>query len=1465
MPEFLHSFQAGKMNKDYDDRLVPNGEYRDALNLEVTDSEGSDVGVLQNVKGNTEIINKKFNESLQSFTVWSTNYIDSLTNAICIGSIVDDTTEKIYWFVASDEASIVAEYDQTADVITPIVVDTQNILNFSKSYLITGINVVEGILLWTDNQSEPKSLNINRWKALNTPNFQTHTKIYGRDFQEQDLTVIRKKPLTALGLDMSTSTRGGAGTGLSPVITTYPGGVTANGESTLNFTYLANIANPGDYEPIPTYSAVQSAAPGTYPASLTGVITIVTNIAANYRAQDRITLTTTINDGGSQIEYKIRLLVVGPLDPSGKLIPSTTLNCQIQSIPSNLPRGNSAYIWTVLLDEINPLYNLSFPRFSYRWKYNNNNISTFAPFTEVAFLGGEFKYKSSDGYNTGMTNNIRKLTLTNIDWGNPDVEEVEILYKSSDSPNVYSLAKLKRSAGLVTDYTVTNEITGATIESIQLLRPYDNVPRKAKAQEVVANRLMYGNYTQQYNVDVPNIVISTINNSRDTDVLPIGTPMPSLKSIRTYQAGISLLDKYGRETPIFTSNESASIVRITQSVESTSLQGIITGNWVAPSWATHYKYFIKETSQEYYNISLDRYYPAEDGNIWLSFPSSERNKLVENNFIILKKQHNSNIPITETNRYKILAIESEAPEFIATENINTATAKCFTLTNNKPGPGVITFKVKGPGNAINNNFFTSIDSSKQLVIQQGSNKTEAYDIETGGPESLNGANDIDYAFTLTKALGEDDADFLSLIGDNVELTIHITEKRVQILPEFEGRFFVRIELDNLLQASIIDPFTETAKEYGIISSNSIVLSSINNGPGNGNQSHAWKDHNSADPIDWKTAINGVPDLNKGQAPTFGSKNVSYVISGFGGDGDLKQPTASNTSSLMFDYFSKQGTNLRFIGPAGEVSQIYRISKTTGLLTSRRGYRDAFNKQRKLFSNSRAYCGVVLNKAFAETWLPVEMQAVRAINEGNPRILASTNPAIFETEPNPSVDLNLFYQASGAYPIADIATPKKLPWFNCYSYGNGVESNRIRDDYNAVTIDKGPIVSAPLDIPYQEEVRLGGLIFSGIFNSVSGVNNLNQFIQADSITKNLNPYYGSIQALKARDTDMIVLCEDKILNILANKDALYNADGQPQLLASDRVLGQAVPYVGEYGISKNPESLASFGFRMYFTDKARGTVLRLSRDGLEPIGEKGMSAFFIDNLLASSTLAGCFDSNKGAYNLTLDNLTPKWQKLLASGKFDRTNPDCEEFTPEGLTTQTTISFKENADGWTSRMSFIPESGCSLNSKFYTFKNGGLWAHDHDTNPLYNNFYGIQYDSSVNVLINDSPEIVKGFKTLNYTGSRQREYVYTIGGTRNYSLAEIKAELLTPTDQTIKPGWYVNHISTDLQEGHIKEFIKKEGKYFNYIKGLETFFNTNCDTNVNTQEFAVQGIGRPSSITGDVDRTEFAIHVFINPEY
>jgi hypothetical protein len=81
MPEAKNTFLKAKMNKDLDDRLLPNGEYRDAQNVLVGKSEEDNVGTLQNIRGN--------------------KILDSLTrpaNSFIIGYLMDSTNSRIYVF-----------------------------------------------------------------------------------------------------------------------------------------------------------------------------------------------------------------------------------------------------------------------------------------------------------------------------------------------------------------------------------------------------------------------------------------------------------------------------------------------------------------------------------------------------------------------------------------------------------------------------------------------------------------------------------------------------------------------------------------------------------------------------------------------------------------------------------------------------------------------------------------------------------------------------------------------------------------------------------------------------------------------------------------------------------------------------------------------------------------------------------------------------------------------------------------------------------------------------------------------------------------------------------------------------------------------------------------------------------------------------------------------------------------------
>ena len=192
-----------------------------------------------------------------------------------------------------------------------------------------------------------------------------------------------------------------------------------------------------------------------------------------------------------------------------------------------------------------------------------------------------------------------------------------------------------------------------------------------------------------------------------------------------------------------------------------------------------------------------------------------------------------------------------------------------------------------------------------------------------------------------------------------------------------------------------------------------------------------------------------------------------------------------------------------------------------------------------------------------------------------------------------------------------STGESINWF--------IEESRIRGGYNNTQVDLGVRAFLVEDDNLQQR-RKSSLIYSGIYNSRTGINNTNQFSVAEDITKTLDPVNGSIQKLFAENTNMTIFQESKVSSVLVDKDAIYTAEGSPIQTTSNVVLGQVQPYLGEYGISTNPESFAVYGFQKYFTDKDRGVVLRLSRDGITEISNYGMIDYFRDNLSALNDLS-----------------------------------------------------------------------------------------------------------------------------------------------------------------------------------------------------------------------------------------------------
>ena len=140
------------------------------------------------------------------------------------------------------------------------------------------------------------------------------------------------------------------------------------------------------------------------------------------------------------------------------------------------------------------------------------------------------------------------------------------------------------------------------------------------------------------------------------------------------------------------------------------------------------------------------------------------------------------------------------------------------------------------------------------------------------------------------------------------------------------------------------------------------------------------------------------------------------------------------------------------------------------------------------------------------------------------------------------------------------------------------------------------------------------------------------------------------------------------------------------------------------------------------------------------------------------------------------------------------------------------------GWPSFYSFLPDYMIGMNNYFYSFKRGNLWRHN--TNETRNNYYGIQYKSTITSVFNVEPTLsIKLFKTMSY-------------------------ESTTTVADTSQAAWKCVELNTDLTDGSPGSmlstyFVQKEGEWFSFLRN-------NAGT-LNYKSRSVNGIGVADSIS------------------
>ena len=1824
MAELKRNFGQAKMNKDRDERLVEPGQYRDANNIQIVSSDGSDMGSVQTVMGNTEVtsnivladystcvgvyelpekdviyyfvaggghpklqgfqplvfkdyiieydtitqtskyvfvdiykVKETLNQALNSNKVrvpsglsTAYNYTGIRRGMKMIGTFTNGSGGSITApngnAVANGAQYYISEVDNVT--VTDVIRDGTNgwhivlsesvassvgdnatfvmdkVLQFDPFVKITSIDHIDGLLFFTDGSNEPKKINIkrsiqgtggnarvldwdntqarsaatnlasgnlNRKQVFSGDNANFHTRISLESelamsqadnepifSRLKDVTVIKPNPKFPLRLEMSDTV-----IKRIPVLSTGALG-DANATSGVLSAQRKFRDNSGDV---------------LEPGDIVSNINFINPI--DLRVGDIVILTDDMTADIDDLDSSDALVRATISDAPGGM-PNNggstgPYELTINSVSEDVQNVDTDF--ALKLESDTSLFEFKFPRFSYRYKYVDGEYSAYAPWTQVAFIPGDFDYVAKKGFNIGMTNRLKFVTLKDyfqeFSLVPAEVVAIDLLYKEESSPNIYTVKSLtpkndspewpdrtnNRNRG---SYTITSEMIHAVVEANQLLRPYDNVPKSAKTLAITGNRLVFGNYKQNYDLtgDI-DLNVSFAHNYGENYKQPGGNGFPSVKTLRTYQMGVVFSDQFGRETPVLVPKKSSSVTL--DKKWSINLNQIKTrldySGTVVPSWAKYLKYYIKETSNEYYNLAMDRWYDAEDGNVWISFPSAERNKVDIDTYLILKKQHDSDIPVLEKARYKIIAIENDAPDYIKTKKVSHGSAVLSSQNaaiNKDAVSHIITDGAFQTGFGDRQRFLETVWSKvssgygyARIIGEAGGNTATTDWVQVVSIRKLNTIS-ADCVIRTSTKFG-DDADMSTILSGTISYSIELREDVVTNRPEFNGRFFVKVYKDLLLQdavmvdqdpsaaLSIFDSFdirlvigprnrngqyfyrhpTPTAtsslghahtywhnapsgggsaypNQAGTGFNEKFYDSGVNDFTVSGHEfGHCSNGGNSNDRTkDWWEAFSSQ-DANSdliyiegykchptsnwnstGHARKTGNKNGVHDshLGGYGSGGGSNAGAILHTSSYSRLYFGFMGWFADHRDAQSRVHQFYTYMETPGTIfrfrddptqTAYKVIKKGGNSQiynfaknsncKRCDSNDTGCKGSFFNIMFERldgggpmdpsefdvlslmrhdgtSRTPIDILKQDFVSESGGSELSTEKPAIWETEPKEDVGLDIYYEATGYLPLdvdadnnelllplgstfkvrnaagnihlaadgiteviyeitavnstgnADITNvtvrntidsnmgltdninhntvipierydgscislyvvkeagnyaagdtavgiltgksptdpqggpvpwraphfnPIKLGWSNCFSFGNGIESDRVRDGFNLTQLTNGVKASTVAAKTYSEEHRSSGFIWSGIFNSISGVNRLNQFIMAEPITKDLNPSHGSIQKMVARNTNTLAFCEDKILSIATNKDILFNADGGANVTASNKVLGSATPIPGEYGISTNPESVAVTADAIYWCDQMRSQVLKLQgSSSIAVISEVGMKDYFNDNLKDIAFAIGSYDDKKSEYNLTLASLNGQYQ-----------------YRP----TTTTISWNDNAKGWTSFREFNGlEFGVSLNNEYYTLRQGSMWKHH--TNAVANNFYGVQYFSDITMIFNEMPSSVKSFNLINYEGTQARitEFSTVAQGGVNYTDGEYY-------NLNSKAGWYLDTLVTDLQDAENIEFKNKEGKWFATLKGV-----TSTQTNLDEREFSVQGLGVATVGSSGSNNKSFNLLVKVN---
>ena len=582
MNKSKNTFLKSKMNKDVDARILPNNEYRNAVNVQVNKSEGSNVGSLENVLGNAKAAD--VGAHLQA------------PDVVCIGTLEDESTGITYLFFTnytdpkplqftysfSNKSYIVSFNSSNNELVTLV---EGPFLNFSTTNPVYASNIVENLLFWTDNRNQPRKINVDL--ANNNPN---QSPTYYKT--EDQISVAKYNPYDCI--EMYAQSR------LSTSATTLY-------ESTMKDVSSKNLPNGGN---------------GELNISVNGGTQI---IVKNFIGDIQVDQATTY-DSGSSVSY---------IDASGIVQPITGALVSAASYDAGLS------LWTIditgavfpnlssntdIILNANPYYDSKFAgdptylddkfvRFGYRFKFEDNEYSLFSTFTQAAFIpkqDGYFMYvQKPDLKEVNNQSEASRSTIVNFVENKVDqiklriplpfknynmrsslkVTDIDILYKESDQIPVKVIDTI--SAADVFNASASCKVETSTVGA-QTTVAVDNIVGGIKV----------GSYVTGFGITTDVTVTAYAPN--DPNVNPSTSGVITLSSAQTLVADVELtvgepdyhVYDYQSKKPFRTLPEK-DLIRVYDKIPVRSLAQEISGNRVI-----YGNYQNKHTAPEFINYNL---------------------------------------------------------------------------------------------------------------------------------------------------------------------------------------------------------------------------------------------------------------------------------------------------------------------------------------------------------------------------------------------------------------------------------------------------------------------------------------------------------------------------------------------------------------------------------------------------------------------------------------------------------------------------------------------------------------------------------------------------------------------------------------------------------------------------------------------------------------------------------------------